>query len=161
MWPAFFAGWLCPDAVFSQSIDDGTAMTVTPHNLNDEGTTRAQAAHTSVAVAATGAIFSSTPAGSGSLVVKVHGDIDMRSAPILRDYVSGQVSAGVRMIVDLSSVGFCGIAGLTVFTTLDEAVHSVGAEWCLVEGRAVRRLLEAASVATSVTRFESVEDALS
>ncbi|MGA9869603.1 MAG: STAS domain-containing protein [Rhodococcus sp. (in: high G+C Gram-positive bacteria)] len=136
-------------------------MTVTPHSMNDEGTTKAQSATAStVAVAATGAIFSSTPAGSDSLVVKVHGDIDVRSAPILTDYVSARVSPGVRLIFDLSDVDFFGIAGLAVFTALDSASEAAGATWCLIEGHPVHRLLEAAAVVTTVQRFDSVEDAL-
>lgn len=136
-------------------------MTVSPHDLNDEGTTKSQAAaSSSVSVAATGAIFSCTPAGVDTVVVKVHGDIDMRSAPILTDYVCGRVSPGVRVVFDLSVVGFFGIAGLTVFTALNSAVESAGASWCLVEGRAVHRLLEVASAATTVERFASVDSAL-
>ena len=136
-------------------------MTITPHNFSDEGSTKSQAAnHSSVSVSETGAIFSATPAGTNTVVVKVHGDIDMRSAPILADYVCGRVSTGVRVVFDLSVVGFFGIAGLTVFTALDQAVEASDASWCLVEGRAVHRLLEAATVATTVERFETVELAL-
>ncbi|MDJ0392539.1 STAS domain-containing protein [Rhodococcus sp. G-MC3] len=140
-------------------------MTVTSQNLNDEGTTRSQASRsqaseTSVAVAATGAIFSSTPAGSDSLLVTVHGDIDMRSADTLSDYVCSRVQSGVRLVFDLSDVDFFGIAGLTVFTALDDAVEAAGSSWCLVEGHPVFRLLEAASAIPSVQRFRRVEDAL-
>ncbi|WP_256977120.1 STAS domain-containing protein [Rhodococcus sp. RS1C4] len=132
-------------------------MTVTPHGLNDEGTTRPHAAtETSVSVAATGAIFSASAAGSNSLVVKVHGDIDMRSAPILTDFVLSRVTPDVRMILDLSDVDFFAIAGLTIFTALDEA-HL---DWCLVEGYAVHRLLQAAAVVPTAQRFDSVENAV-
>ena len=99
----------------------GMAMTVTPHGLNDTnglndksaGSVRL-ACETSVSVASTGAIFSATPAGYGQLVVKVHGDIDTRSAPILSDYVCARVGSDVRLVLDLSVVGFFGIAGLNV-----------------------------------------------
>lgn len=148
-------------AVSSQSIDDGTAMTVTPQGLNDEGTSSARtAADASVAVAATGVIFSCTPARSDAAVVKIHGDIDMRSAPILADYVCSRVETGRLLVFDLSVVGFFGVAGLTVFTALDRAVGSAGATWCLVEGHPVRRLLQATSVVPQVKRFSTVEDAL-
>lgn len=136
-------------------------MTVTPHGLNQKTTISSQlGADTSVSVAATGAIFSAQPAGVDQLVIKVHGDIDMRSAPILSDYVCSRVEDDVRLVLDLSDVDFFAIAGLTVFGDLDAAVESAGATWCLVEGRPVRRLLEAASVVPIVKRFKSVEDAL-
>lgn len=136
-------------------------MTVTPHNLDDEGTTRSKArTESSVAVASTGAIFTSISTSTDAVLVRVHGDIDMRSAPILRDYVCGRVSVGVRLILDLTNVDFFGIAGLTVFTALDETAESAGTTWCLVEGHAVHRLLEAASVVPSVRRFKTVDSAL-
>lgn len=94
------------------------------------------------------------------MVVKVHGDIDVRSAPILSDYVCSRVEDGVRVIFDLSDVGFFGIAGLTVFTALDAAVRESSAGWCLIEGHPVHRLLEAAAVVTDVEKFDSVDDAL-
>ena len=142
-------------------------MTVTPHGLNDKnglndtsaGSVRL-ACETSVSVASTGVIFSATPAGYGQLVVKVHGDIDTRSAPILSDYVCARVGSDVRLVLDLSVVGFFGIAGLNVFTALDEAVQAAGSSWCLVEGHPVYRLLEAASVVPTVQRFKSVDEGL-
>nr|WP_296779401.1 STAS domain-containing protein [Rhodococcus sp. (in: high G+C Gram-positive bacteria)] len=136
-------------------------MTVTPQNLNDESTIDPQSAtEGSVAVAETGAIFSSTPSCAGTLVVTVHGDIDMRSADTLSDYVCSRVESGVRLVFDLSDVDFFGIAGLSVFVALDAAVEAAGASWCLVEGHPVHRLLEAASAVPNVQRFGRVEDAL-
>ncbi len=136
-------------------------MSVTPQNLNHKTTVSSQlGTDTSVSVAATGAIFSSQPAGIDQLVIQVHGDIDMRSASILTDYVCSRVEDNVRLVLDLSDVDFFGIAGLDVFTALDEAVESAGASWCLVEGHPVHRLLEAAAVVPMVKRFKSVEDAL-
>jgi anti-anti-sigma factor len=136
-------------------------MTVTPQGLNDGGGTNTDAAKTgSVAVAETGAIFSAEPAGNASLVVTVHGDIDIRSAPILVDYARGRVATGVRLVLDLSNVGFFGIAGLRVFAALDDAAAEAGTVWSLVEGHPVHRLLEAANVVPAVQRFASVEDAV-
>lgn len=136
-------------------------MTVTPHGLNDENRVSRSPAPpaSSVSVAETGAIFSSAPAGTDSIVVTVHGDIDMRSAPILADYVCAHVVVGMRLVLDLSDVGFFGIAGLTVFTDLDGAVAANGATWCLIEGHPVHRLLEAAAAVPSVQRFGSVAEA--
>lgn len=142
-------------------------MTVSPRGVNDKSGSNGKSAvsvrivsETSVSVAETGAIFSATPAGYGQLVVKVHGDIDMRSAPILSDYVCSRVGADVHLVLDLSVVGFFGVAGLNVFTALDEAVQSAGSSWCLVEGHPVHRLLEAAAVVPTVKRFKSVDEGL-
>ncbi|WP_084727661.1 STAS domain-containing protein [Rhodococcoides yunnanense] len=141
-------------------------MTVTPQGLNGGRPTRTQpassssASSSSVSVAETGAIFSSAPAGEGALVVTVHGDIDMRSAPILADYVCSCVAEGQRVVFDLSDVGFFAIAGLQVFAALDDAVAEAGTSWCLVEGHPVYRLLEAANVVPAVRRFTSVASAL-
>lgn len=137
-------------------------MTVTPHGLNDDTTSVSLVSETSVSVAATGAIFSSSMVGTDRLVVTVHGDIDVRSAPILTDYVCARVgeSKGVRLVLDLSDVDFFGISGLDVFTELDSAVESAGSTWCLVEGHPVSRLLQAAAVVPMVRRFKTVAEGL-
>ncbi|WP_245865200.1 STAS domain-containing protein [Rhodococcoides kyotonense] len=113
-----------------------------------------------MSVTETGAIFNASPAGEASLVVSVHGDIDMRSAPILADYAGARVAQGVRLILDLSCVDFFGIAGLRVFAALDDAAAAAGTTWCLVEGHPVHRLLEAANAVPAVQRFTAVADAV-
>lgn len=143
-------------------------MTVTPHGVNGENTVRSEnhasfsitTSEASVAVAETGTLLSAVPAGADRLIVTVHGDIDMRSAASLEDYVCSRVTDGVHIVFDLSGVGFFGIAGLSVFTGLDAVTASRNASWCLVEGHPVQRLLEAAAVVPSVRRFTSVSAAL-
>ncbi len=136
-------------------------MTVTPHGLNGGGTAGSKPAiANSVAVAETGAIFRSVSAGDDTFVVSVHGDIDMRSAPILTDFVCTRVIPGMRLVLDLSGVGFFAIAGLAVFTALEDSVVSAGSTWCIVPGHSVRRLLETAAVENPVQRFSTVDDAL-
>lgn len=136
-------------------------MTITPQGLNDGGTagTKPAIAH-SVAVAETGAIFGSVSAGDNTFVVSVHGDIDMRSAPMLSEFVCTRVVPGMRLVLKLSGVGFFGIAGLAVFAAIEDAIVSTGSTWCIVPGHAVRRLLEAAAVENPVQRFDTVDDAL-
>lgn len=136
-------------------------MTVTPKGLNEGATAGAHVTpESTVSVSETGAIFSSLSVGSSATVVKVHGDIDIRSAPILANYVCARITAVRHLVFDLSDVGFFGIAGLTVFTALDGAAAEAGSTWSLVEGHPVYRLLEAASLEPSVSRFDSVDRAL-
>ncbi|ORI15512.1 hypothetical protein BJI47_14075 [Rhodococcus sp. 1168] len=117
-------------------------------------------ADTSVSVAATGAIFRAVPVGSTALVVSVHGDIDIRSAPMLTEFASTRIDAHRHLVLDLSDVGFFGIAGLTVFSALDSATEAAGSSWSLVEGHPVHRLLEAASLKPAVQVFVRVADAV-
>lgn len=147
--------------------DDGMAMTVTPRGVEDDATAHNQTAinthataDTSVSVAATGAIFRAVPFGSAALVVSVHGDIDIRSAPMLAEFASTRVDAQRHLVLDLSDVGFFGIAGLTVFSALDSATEEAGSSWSLVEGHPVHRLLEAASLQPAVQVFDRVADAV-
>ena len=107
-------------------------------------------AEKSVSVAATGAIFTAHDGPDGSLVVAVHGDIDMRSAPMFSDFVRSRVSSKRHVTIDLSNVEFFGIAGLTVFDAVRDYTAGIGASWSIVAGRSVSRLLQVADLESSI-----------
>src|SRR5688572_28962397 len=50
----------------------------------------------------------------GTVVVAVHGDVDLASAPELWATVEGAVSAGDRLVLDVSNVAFIDSSGLAV-----------------------------------------------
>ncbi|WP_415975617.1 STAS domain-containing protein [Rhodococcus sp. 077-4] len=117
---------------------------------NKVRTTPVTVAEKSVSVAATGAIFTAHDGPDGSLVVAVHGDIDMRSAPMFSDFVRSRVSSKRHVTLDLSNVEFFGIAGLTVFDAVRDYTAGIGASWSIVAGRSVSRLLRAADLESSI-----------
>ena len=127
----------------------GSAMSVESSG-NRVRTTPASVAEKSVSVAATGAIFTAHDGADGSLVVAVHGDIDMRSAPMFSDFVCSRVSSKRHVTLDLSDVDFFGIAGLTVFDAVHDYTAGIGASWSVVAGRSVSRLLQVADLESTI-----------
>ena len=117
---------------------------------NKVRTTSVSVAEKSVSVAATGAIFTAHDGTDGSLVVAVHGDIDMRSAPMFSDFVCSRVSSKRHVTLDLSNVEFFGIAGLTVFDAVREYTAGIGASWSIVAGRSVSRLIQVADLESTI-----------
>lgn len=107
-------------------------------------------AEKSVSVAATGAIFTSHDGPDGVLVVAVHGDIDMRSAPMFSDFVCNRVSSKRHVTLDLTDVDFFGVAGISVFDAVRDYTAGINATWSIVAGRAVTRLLQVAGVEASI-----------
>ena len=118
---------------------------------NKVRTTSVSVAEKSVSVAATGAIFTAHDGTDGSLVVAVHGDIDMLSAPMFSDFVCSRVSSKRHLTLDLSNVEFFGIAGLTVF-------DAVGASWSIVASRSVTRLLQVADLESTIPTSRPTTD---
>ncbi len=127
----------------------GSAMSVESSG-NKVRTTPVTVAEKSVSVAATGAIFTAHDGPDGSLVVAVHGDIDMRSAPMFSDFVCSRVSSKRHVTLDLTDVDFFGIAGLTVFDAVRGYTAGIGASWSVVAGRSVSRLLQVADLENTV-----------
>lgn len=125
---------------------------------NKVRTTPVTVAEKSVSIAATGEIFTAHDGPDGSLVVAVHGDIDMRSAPMVSDFVCSRVSSKRHVTLDLTDVEFFGIAGLTVFDSVREYTAGIGASWSVVAGRSVSRLLQVANLEAMVPTSRPASD---
>jgi anti-anti-sigma factor len=67
------------------------------------------------------------------VVIRVCGEVDLLTSPLLRDVLLTQPrEPGLRLIVDLTEVGFFGAAGLAVLATVRQATLAVGTGLCLV-----------------------------
>lgn len=136
-------------------------MSVTSRDFQDDRAQQNNAVHgSSISVAATGVILTALPLGGVFRAVAAHGEIDVRSAPVLAEYVCAQVARGGVVVLDLTDIDFFGVAGLSVFEALDETCAANGASWVLCSGHPVRRLLQAAGRESSVRSFDSIDDAL-
>lgn len=74
-------------------------------------------------------------------VVTAHGEIDAANANQFTEHVQHALRGSKRLILDLRSLDFIGTAGFSALHRINVVCSSVGAEWVLVPGRAVRHLL--------------------
>ncbi|MFZ2178760.1 MAG: STAS domain-containing protein [Rhodococcus sp. (in: high G+C Gram-positive bacteria)] len=118
------------------------------------------AASDSATTHCTSAGFSSERIGSGVVLVGVRGEIDLCSAPELREYVGARISSESHLILDMSKVDFIGTAGLAVLDTVNSTSLRDGRVWALICGRPVSRLLRAAGRERNYPCFESLDSAL-
>ncbi|WP_280238683.1 STAS domain-containing protein [Nocardia abscessus] len=94
-----------------------------------------------------------------TVIVTVHGEIDMASAPHLQSALDGALrDAPAAVVVDMSNVGFLGSAGLSVLLAASEATGSGGLR--VVPSDAARRPIEVTALDRLLTVFDSVEEAL-
>ncbi|WP_280244065.1 STAS domain-containing protein [Nocardia abscessus] len=94
-----------------------------------------------------------------TVIVTVHGEIDMASAPHLQSALDGVLrDAPAAVVVDMSNVGFLGSAGLSVLLAASEATVSGGLR--VVPSDAARRPIEVTALDRLLTVFDSVEEAL-
>jgi anti-anti-sigma factor len=67
------------------------------------------------------------PVPPDAVVMGVCGEVDLFTSPLLRDGLLAQMHRpGRRLIVDLTAVGFFGVAGLTVLATVRHAALAMG-----------------------------------
>lgn len=81
--------------------------------------------------------------GTGATVLTVAGEIDMLTAPVLRQHLDEHFGAQASIVVDLSRVEFFGSNGLAVVFDAQQRARVEGRDFVLVAGtRVVRRPLE-------------------
>lgn len=95
-------------------------------------------------------------------VVRLTGDLDMLTSPVLRDHLQPLLGPADRaVLIDLSGVDFLGSAGLAELAAANDTATRNGVRLALVAtNRAVRRPLEITGLHTVFTMFDSVEAAL-
>ncbi|WP_454196528.1 STAS domain-containing protein [Nocardia sp. Marseille-Q1738] len=93
------------------------------------------------------------------VIVTVHGEIDMASAPRLQSALDEALrDTPPVVVVDMSNVGFLGSAGLSVLVAASEAAGSGGLR--VVPSDAARRPIELTALDQLLTVFDTVEEAL-
>jgi anti-sigma B factor antagonist len=99
---------------------------------------------------------------SGDVVLAhVSGEVDLLSAPELRQWVEQNTSASGRLVLDLDGVGFLGSAGLSVLAELSEKAAQDKLAWAIVATkRVVLRPLEATGLVSQMPVYENVADAV-
>jgi anti-anti-sigma factor len=87
----------------------------------------------------------------GELVLAVRGEIDLSNLASLERELTAR-DREPRLVVDMTRVGFCSVAGARVleFAAIRAAV--VGQSFAVVESRAVARVLEMTGLADAITR---------
>jgi anti-sigma B factor antagonist len=99
--------------------------------------------------------------GRGCTVVEVHGDLDMATAPQLRDGLQRLVDAGDRqVVVDLAAVGFMDSSALGTVVVMLKSLRDVGGRLCLAAVQpAVHSVLRITSVDQVIEVYDSVQAA--
>ncbi|XVV07608.1 STAS domain-containing protein [Actinosynnema sp. CA-248983] len=98
---------------------------------------------------------------SSTVVCAVSGDVDLRTAPRLRDRLVAQLRpAGPDLVADLGDVGFLGAAGLTALVAARSAADACGVRFCLVaRTRPVLRPLAVTGLLLAFDVYVHVDDA--
>ena len=99
----------------------------------------------------------------GWAVVRAVGDLDLTTAPRLREQVVKVVTSGnPRVVLDLQEVDFVDSTGLGVIVGLLKRTRSQGGDLRLVSTRrSLQKVLELTSLDLALPLARSVDDALS
>lgn len=98
----------------------------------------------------------------GVVVVVVHGEVDIRTAPELRDCLADVLDADTaRVVLDLTGVGFVDSTALSVMVGVHKRLVSSGNGLAVVAGNAaVQRVLAVTGLARVFSVHGSRADAL-
>lgn len=98
----------------------------------------------------------------GVSVLSVVGEVDLLTAPMLRDAVAQALEASpAHLVVDLSAVSFMGALGLTVLAEAQRGAEEQRVALdAVVRTRAVRRVLELSGLHAMLRCHDSVEAAV-
>ncbi|WP_393916349.1 STAS domain-containing protein [Halostreptopolyspora alba] len=76
------------------------------------------------------------PGGSANTVLRLYGEIDSATTPALREHLFAALRPGLRLLViDLSGITFCDVAGLAVLVGTRHRAERLGMELRLVGPR--------------------------
>jgi anti-sigma B factor antagonist len=102
------------------------------------------------------------PAGPGRTVVEVSGEIDVYTAPKLREALLSLVDSGTyRLVVDMSGVEFLDSTGLGVLVGGLKRVraHDGGIDLVVTQGR-ILRIFKITGLSKVFAIYDSVDEAL-
>jgi stage II sporulation protein AA (anti-sigma F factor antagonist) len=103
-----------------------------------------------------------TPYGEGIVLVCVAGELDVETAPELRDRLADQIRGGCRhLLLDLSAVPFMDSSGLNALLKANAEAGRAGTSVCLVSpAPVVRRILDLTGVSLTIASLDGVDAAL-
>ena len=98
----------------------------------------------------------------GVTVVTASGDLDLGSAPRLRELAVRRLLQGDRaLVIDLSAVGFLDSTGLGILVAVLKRARSLGAELHLVVTEArIRHVFELTGLTTAFGFHDDLDDAV-
>ncbi|HEX8002833.1 MAG TPA: STAS domain-containing protein [Mycobacteriales bacterium] len=101
-----------------------------------------------------------SPAGR-AVVLSVNGDVDIATAPTLRERLADAVGTYTGVVVDLDGVPFLDSTGLGVLVAAHNRAKSAGASLVIARPqRIVRNALRLVQVDTVIDVYDSVDDAV-
>ena len=107
-------------------------------------------------------VTATTDPGTGATVVTVVGEVDMLTAPVLRQRLEEHFAAGqTPIIVDLSQVEFFGSTALAVLVDTHQRAAAEGRIFVLIaKTRIVRRPLKVTELDKVLSVYDDLDDAL-
>jgi anti-sigma B factor antagonist len=97
----------------------------------------------------------------GHVLITVAGEIDIATAPQLRDRLAALAASGRRLVVDLAQVSFLGAAGLDVLAAAARQARARGGGLGVVSPRPlVRRLFAITGLDRQIWLARTVTEAL-
>lgn len=99
--------------------------------------------------------------GPDARVVTVVGEVDTLTAPELATFLSVQLAAARRVVIDLDGVRFLGSAGLSVLFEANElATREQRGLWLVCNSRIANRALDVTDLREHFTFADTVPEAL-
>ena len=100
--------------------------------------------------------------GSDSYAVAVTGEMDLYSAPKVRERLTDVIEAGARsVVVDLMGVSFLDSSGLGVLLSASKALRTAGGELVLAaDDRRILRVLEITGLGRTIHVEQSLVEAV-
>ena len=107
-------------------------------------------------------VVAAVDSGTGATVLTVVGEVDMMTAPLLRQRLDEHFGADLApIVVDLSRVEFFGSTALEVMVDAHQRANAQGRDFVLVAGtRVVRRPLQVTELDTVLAVYDDVNQAL-
>lgn len=98
---------------------------------------------------------------NGTTVVTVRGDLDLATAPRLRDAAVGRLMDGDRrLVIDLDGVEFLDSTGLGTLVAILKRARTLGADLALVVTRErIRKVFELTALTSAFELHEDIEAA--
>jgi anti-anti-sigma factor len=107
-----------------------------------------------------GAVFTARWPNPKCAVISAHGELDAANAQEFADWALRHADRTPRLILDLTGIEFFGTAGFSALHTFNVRCAGAGAEWVLVPGRAVQRLLRICDPDATFPVCDDVEQGL-
>jgi anti-anti-sigma factor len=95
------------------------------------------------------------------VVLSVHGELDLASAPLLQSEIEGIETGGVALVLDLEDLEFVDSTGLRIILAAHERAQECGHEFAVTRGsQQIQRLLDITRVGDHLRIIESPDELL-